>query len=150
MNARICIFAEMFQKFYKMTIPFYTVFLLYLMFVGFGRSQYDTNIVRLVPMFSTIDFVTETIRWKTIIINLFGNVIMFAPFGCLGLVFPALNGFKTLIVNFLFVIILVESLQYFTRLGVFDVDDIILNTLGVAIGFWIYKLMNLDHPSARI
>lgn len=130
----------MFQNFYKITIPFYTIFLLYLMFFGFGRSQYDINIVRLSPLISTFSFVKETILLKTIIINVFGNIIMFAPFGFLGIVFPKLNDFKTLIINFLSAIIIIESLQYFTRLGVFDIDDIILNTIGVAIGFWIYRI----------
>lgn len=129
----------MFQNFYKITIPFYTIFLLYLMFFGFGRSQYDINIVRLSPLISTFSFVKETILLKTIIINVFGNIIMFAPFGFLGIVFPKLNDFKTLIINFLSAIIIIESLQYFTRLGVFDIDDIILNTIGVAIGFWMYN-----------
>ena len=136
----------MFQKFYKITIPFYTTFLLYLMFFGFGRSQYDINIVRLLPMVSTFSFVKETILWKTIIINVFGNIIMFTPYGFLGIVFPKLNNFKTLIINFLFVIILIESLQYFTRLGVFDIDDVILNTFGVTIGFWTYKFFKLNNP----
>lgn len=130
----------MFQKFYKITIPFYTIFLLYLMFFGFGRSQYNINIVRLTPLISTFSFVKETILLKTIIINVFGNIIMFTPFGFLGIVFPKLNDFKTLIINFLSVIIIIESLQYFTRLGVFDIDDIILNTGGVAIGFWFYRI----------
>ena len=64
---------------------------------------------------------------------------MFVPFGFLGIVFPKLNDFKLLIINFLSAIILAEAMQYFSRLGVFDIDDIILNTTGVAIGFWIYK-----------
>ncbi len=109
------------------------------MFFGFGRSQYDINIVRLIPMFSTVGFVKQTILWKTIIINIFGNILIFVPFGFLGIVFPKLNQFWILILDFLFAIIIVESLQYFTRLGVFDIDDVILNTVGVAIGFWIYR-----------
>lgn len=132
-------YQQIFIKLYRCLIPAYTIFLLYLMFFGFGRSQYDFNIVWLVPMFSTAGFVKETILWKTIFINVFGNIIMFTPFGFLGIVFPKLNDFKRLIINFLSAIIIVESLQYFTRLGVFDVDDVILNTVGVAIGFWIYK-----------
>jgi len=128
------------KKLYKILIPFYTLFLLYLMFFGFGRSQYDINIVRLIPMFSTVGFVKQTILWKTIIINIFGNILMFVPFGFLGIVFPKLNQFWILILDFLFAIILIESLQYFTRLGVFDIDDVILNTVGVAIGFWIYQV----------
>lgn len=130
---------KIFRKFYRIMIPFYTIFLLYLMFFGFGRSQYEINIVRLSPLISTFSFVKETILWKTIIINIFGNIIMFTPFGFLGIVFPKLNDFKTLIINFLSVIIIIESLQYFTRMGVFDIDDIILNTIGVVIGFWFYR-----------
>ena len=132
-------FPKIFRNSYKIFIPFYTVFLLYLMFFGFGRSQYNINIVRLLPMISTFTFVKETIVWKTIIINVFGNVIMFMPFGFLGIVFPKLNNFKLLIINFVSAIIVVESLQYFTRLGVFDIDDVILNTIGVAIGFLVYE-----------
>lgn len=98
-------------------------------------------------MISTFSFVQETILWKTIIINVFGNVIMFVPFGFLGIIFPKLNDFKTLIINFLFGIILIESLQYFSRLGVFDIDDVILNTVGAAIGFRIYKIFKLNNPS---
>ncbi|AZI56530.1 VanZ family protein [Epilithonimonas vandammei] len=127
------------KKLYKILIPFYTLFLLYLMFFGFGRSQYDINIVRLIPMFSTVGFVKQTILWKTIIINIFGNILIFVPFGFLGIVFPKLNQFWILILDFLFAIIILESFQYFTRLGVFDIDDVILNTVGVAIGFWIYR-----------
>jgi len=128
-----------FRRFYAFLIPFYTVFLLYLMFFGFGRSPYDSNNVRLIPMFSTFDFIRETIQWKMIVINVFGNIVMFIPFGFLGIVFKKLRSFNRLIINFLSAIVFIESLQYFSRLGVFDVDDVILNTLGVAIGFWIYK-----------
>ena len=137
------------KKLYKILIPFYTLFLLYLMFFGFGRSQYDINIVRLIPMFSTVGFVKQTILWKTIIINIFGNILIFVPFGFLGIVFPKLNQFWSLILDFLFAIIILESLQYFTRLGVFDIDDVILNTVGVAIGFWIYQLFEKKFNSCR-
>lgn len=136
-------YQKIFIKIYRILIPVYTIFLLYLMFFGFGRSQYDFNIVRLLPMVSTFKFVQETIVWKTIIINIFGNIMMFTPFGFLGIVIPKLNNLISLIINFVSAIIIIESLQYFTRLGVFDVDDIILNTVGVAVGFWFYKKLFL-------
>jgi len=133
---------QLFRKIYRISIPLYTVFLLYLMFFGFGRSPYDFNIVRLIPLVSTVDFARETIRWRTILINIFGNVLMFVPFGFLGIVFPKLHDFRKLMIHFLAAIITVESLQYFTRLGVLDVDDIILNSLGVAIGFLSYRWLD--------
>jgi glycopeptide antibiotics resistance protein len=67
--------------------------------------------------------------------NLFGNIVMFVP---LGVIIPILNKrylktayFIGLIVS---ILIVVESVQMLTRVGSFDVDDIILNTLGAMIG----------------
>lgn len=111
--------------------------LLYFMFFGFGRTQMSINVVRLKPLASTIDFVSNSLFWKDIIINLIGNLVMFIPFGFLGWVFPKLNRYKLLIINFVFVLIIAESMQYFTRLGVFDIDDILLNSIGVSIGFYL-------------
>ncbi|WP_433946754.1 VanZ family protein [Paenibacillus sp. SN-8-1] len=54
------------------------------------------------------------------------------------MIFPLLNRRLFRILQFLLVVILVllavELIQLFTKVGCFDVDDIILNTLG-AIGF---------------
>ncbi|WP_316931252.1 VanZ family protein [Chryseobacterium sp. P1-3] len=32
-----------------------------------------------------------------------------------------------------------EALQYFTRMGIFEVDDIILNTFGVYLGWLLCR-----------
>lgn len=131
-----------FKKIYRFFILPYTIFLLYLMFLGFGREQYEANIVRLLPFVSTVFFVQNTTSWESIIINLFGNIIMFIPFGFLGWLNAKYFSFKKLIVDFLSVLIIVEALQYLTRLGVFDIDDLALNSLGVWIGFQMRKFID--------
>lgn len=131
-----------FKKIYRIFILPYTIFLLYLMFLGFGREQHEANIVRLLPFVSTILFVQNTTSWESIIINLFGNIIMFIPFGFLGWLNAKYFSFKKLIVDFLSVLIIVEALQYLTRLGVFDIDDLALNSLGVWIGFQMRKFID--------
>ena len=131
-----------FRKIYRFFILPYTIFLLYLMFLGFGREQHEANIVRLLPLVSTILFVQNTTSWESIIINLFGNIIMFIPFGFLGWLNAKYFSFKKLIVDFLSVLIIVEALQYLTRLGVFDIDDLALNSLGVWIGFQMRKFID--------
>ena len=131
-----------FKKFYRIFILPYTIFLLYLMFLGFGREQHEANIVRLLPLVSTILFVQNTTSWESIIINLLGNIIMFIPFGFLGWLNAKYFSFKKLIVDFLSVLIIVEALQYLTRLGVFDIDDLAINSLGVWIGFQIRKFID--------
>ena len=131
-----------FKKIYRIFIFPYTIFLLYLMFIGFGREQHEANIVRFLPLVSTILFVQNTTSWESIIINLFGNIIMFIPFGFLGWLNAKYFSFKKLIVDFLSVLIIVEALQYLTRLGVFDIDDLALNSLGVWIGFQMRKFID--------
>ncbi len=131
-----------FRKIYRIFILPYTIFLLYLMFLGFGREQHEANIVRLLPFVSTILFVQNTTSWESIIINLFGNIIMFIPFGFLGWLNAKYFSFKKLIVDFLSALIIVEALQYLTRLGVFDIDDLALNSLGVWIGFQMRKFID--------
>ena len=132
-----------FRKIYRIFILPYTIFLLHLMFLGFGREQHEANIVRLLPFVSTILFVQNTTSWESIIINLFGNIIMFIPFGFLGWLNAKYFSFKKLIVDFLSALIIVEALQYLTRLGVFDIDDLALKSLGVWIGFQMRKF--IDH-----
>lgn len=129
----------MLKKFYKLIILPYTLFLLYLMFLGMGRVQYEDNVVRMEPVLSTIWYIKETILWKDIIRVVLGNVIIFIPFGFLGWVFPRLNDLKNLIFTFLSAILIIEALQYFTRMGICEVDDVILNTLGVYLGWLMCK-----------
>jgi glycopeptide antibiotics resistance protein len=80
--------------------------------------------------------------------NLLGNVVVFMPFG---LLFPMLtengkNFFVMLLNAFLFVLG-IEIFQLFSAFGAFDVDDILLNCLGAALGYGVYRL--IDHTQRR-
>lgn len=131
----------MLKKFYQITIFPYTLFLLYLMFLGMGRFQFDENVIRIEPVFSTVKFIENTIRWWDIVRIVLGIVLMFIPFGFLGWVFPKLNDLKSLMYTFISSIVIVEGMQYFTRLGIFEIDDILLNSFGVFIGYQIRRLI---------
>lgn len=128
----------MLKKFYKIIIVPYTLFLLYLMFLGMGRFQYEDHQITIKPVFSTLEFIHNSIDPRSILIIVLGNIIMFIPFGFLGWVFQPLEDMKTLLYSFISTIIIVEALQYFTRMGIFEVDDIILNTFGVYLG-WLFR-----------
>lgn len=134
---------------YKVLIIFYTPFLLYLMFFGFGRTVMSFNIVRLIPFVSTYNFITNAVSMKTIFLNIVGNLLMFLPFGFLGWIFPTFNNWRKLMLSFLFAIIVLETLQYITRLGVFDIDDIILNSISVYLGFILKKIIENQFPSTN-
>lgn len=89
------------------------------------------------------------VYWQTIgayysIINLAGNVVAFMPFGALirWVVNQKTRWYQAVGYTFLFSLS-VELLQLVARVGVFDVDDLILNTLGGLLGFWIYYILLL-------
>lgn len=128
----------MLKKLYKILIVPYTLILLYLMFLGMGRFQYEDHLIRIEPIFSTWWFIQDNIVWTNTVMIVSGNVIMFIPFGFLGWIFPKLMNLKPLLYTFISSIVIVEAMQYFTRMGIFEVDDIILNTSGVFLG-WLFR-----------
>ena len=73
-------------------------------------------------------------------VNLLGNVGMFLPLGFLpAMVFPRLRRWGSILIAAAAVIMLAETVQYFSLRGSADIDDLILNLIGAAIGFGIYR-----------
>lgn len=73
------------------------------------------------------------------VINLAGNVIMFVPLGYFlpRLFSPLRRLSRTLLVSGA-VVALVELTQMLTLVGCCDVDDLLLNVLGAAVGYLAY------------
>lgn len=73
---------------------------------------------------------------KIAFVNLAGNVVLFVP---LGIFLPAIwkvqRKLPVFILSVILLISLVEIMQFMTRLGSCDIDDLILNLLGALIGF---------------
>ncbi len=78
---------------------------------------------------------------RAAVINLFGNVVMFIPLGLfLPLIFSNLRKlWKTLLWSAL-AVTAVEIAQLFTLVGSCDIDDLILNLLGAAMGYGLFRL----------
>ena len=76
------------------------------------------------------------------VINLGGNIIMFIPLGfLLPKVFPKLSSLPRELLTTAIIITIVEIIQLFTLVGSCDIDDLILNVVGSAIGYWFHKLI---------
>ena len=72
--------------------------------------------------------------------NLFGNVIIFIPFGFF---MPMASKYRSIFsaVFYSFGLSLcVETFQLITKVGSFDVDDLLLNTVGGLVGYLIFVL----------
>ncbi|EFV22046.1 VanZ family protein [Anaerostipes caccae] len=129
-------------------ILFYLYLIVMFYFVLFseryGRETgYDTSHVNL-ELFKEIKrfwMYRSLLTPEAFITNLVGNVFAFSPFGFL---LPVMTEkkrglIKVVLGSFLFSLI-IESCQYIFKVGVFDVDDLLLNTIGGLIGYIIYKI----------
>lgn len=67
------------------------------------------------------------------------NIFLFKPLGYLSpLSFPRIDRWwKVLLLGFSFSL-LIETVQLITKLGWFDASDLLHNTVGAIIGYWIY------------
>lgn len=73
--------------------------------------------------------------------NLLGNIIGFVPFGfLLPSIMKKFYNWKRVLAATFALSLTFEMAQLVFRLGSFDVDDLILNTLGGVFGFFLYKL----------
>lgn len=125
----------------------YMIFLVYFLLLsdGFGRaSGYAEYRYNIVPFREIMRF----IKYRDIIplfdrlVNLSGNIVAFMPFGALirWVVNRRVRWYQAVGYTFLFSLC-VELLQLIARVGVFDVDDLILNTLGGLLGFFVYYIL---------
>ena len=79
------------------------------------------------------------------IVNLFGNIVMFIPLGYfLPRLFGALRKWWRTWLATLVIMTAVEVAQLLTLRGTCDVDDLILNVLGAAIGYGIFCIWKKD------
>ncbi|UUZ89954.1 VanZ family protein [Paenibacillus sp. P25] len=83
-----------------------------------------------------------------------GNIGVFVPFGLLlPFLFKRARSYAGFAVIFGGIIVLLESLQMFLRVGTADVDDLILNEIGGLIGLWVFhrfqSLLTVDRTSVK-
>lgn len=127
----------------------YVLLLIYFLFFseGFGRIGQGEQEYR----YNLIPFVEIRRFWKyrcqlgrtAVFANVFGNVLGFIP---LGFILPVISdkmrsGFL-IIMSGLALSLTVECIQLTARVGCFDVDDLILNTFGAAMGYLLFFICN--------
>ncbi|APO45478.1 hypothetical protein BS614_16610 [Paenibacillus xylanexedens] len=105
------------------------------------RMHYQYN---LVPFETIRPLLLERERYHTEawVKNLFGNIVLFIPLGIwIPWLFRRCRLFLTFTSTVVLLLLGVEVTQLITRVGSFDVDDIILNTIGAWIGYAGFKLI---------
>lgn len=112
-----------------------------------GRFPYDSvweymkHSVQPIPFKTIFDYAREVIasRWMLglAIRNVLGNFILFYPMGIfLPCLFRSVRTVKKSLLIALCTILSVEIVQLVFRLGIFDIDDLILNIAGWILGYF--------------
>ena len=125
----------------------YVLILIYLLFFceRYGRTvRYEEMQYNLIP-FEEINRYIQNWRSFTIeqfMANIAGNICLFIPFGALLFVWVGRPvSFIEATLSSMFLSIAIEIVQLFSRVGVCDVDDVIMNTVGGMIGFFVYLIV---------
>lgn len=116
----------------------YTIALLVLMFNRPSDPFYGQ--INLVP-FSTVTFyLSGRVSPLIAFYNLAANIALFMPYGVLAKLLK--TNFSKMMLTTTLVIAFIELLQLFTKRGNFDIDDLILNLIGVVLGSLLFPLFN--------
>ncbi|MCD4761874.1 VanZ family protein [bacterium] len=92
----------------------------------------------LIPFKTILVYFSGEPTWKIAIRNLLGNIVVLVPLGfLLAAMYQRLKWNRALLAG-LFTGVVLELLQVIFKSGVFDIDDIILNFLGVIIGYLVF------------
>jgi glycopeptide antibiotics resistance protein len=119
-------------------LSLYTFSLLILLFFRPGNQSYETY--NLIPFSTIYFFLSGKVHFLISFYNLTANVVLFIPYG----IFLIMKGFKSSKSEYIYLplvaIAAVECLQYITRRGSLDIDDLILNFIGVLLGYLLYPV----------
>ncbi len=125
----------------------YVAVLAYFVFFsdGYGRTGVHEEYRYNLKLFSEIKrfyVYSANVGIVASVTNLLGNVVAFMPFGAL---IRWVRNEKTSLVcatihTFIFSLT-IELVQLITKVGVFDVDDLVLNTLGGILGYGCYYIL---------
>ena len=124
----------------------YLLLLFYLLFFSetYGRTMESGYRYNLEPFKEIKRFWSnrDSLGLRSVVTNLVGNIVAFAPFGFF---LPMLsrigkNVIGCVLMSALFSLA-VETVQLFTKVGAFDVDDILLNAIGGLAGFLMYYVI---------
>lgn len=123
-----------------MLFVLYIILLAYFLFFSerYGRTitsdEYRYNLVLFKEVKRFILYRKE-IGLESFIVNIFGNILAFAPFG---FVLPIISENNRKLFNITLLSLefslTVELIQLIFKVGIFDVDDLFMNTLGGMMG----------------
>lgn len=131
-----------------MLFVLYLLLLIYFLFFAerfgvlrFEEREHHYNLVFLQEIKRFWTYREQLGVWP-VVLNLLGNVVGFIPFGfILPIIKKDTRRFLFITFSGFTLSLCVEIIQLVTKLGCFDVDDLIMNTLGAALGYLLFAVI---------
>jgi len=108
---------------------------LILLFVRPKNQNYDT--INLVPFNTILFYLSDNVDFLIAFYNLAANICLFVPYGLYYGYWKQTPTIKQVILISTYAITTIELMQFITKRGSLDIDDLLLNVLGVWIGYLI-------------
>ena len=143
------------KLFFGISLLLYLVVLCWVLFFQVGTTDRDTYFVNpddhILPFHSTYDMLKKAFTYRytphgsefrnIFLVNILGNLVLLMPWGFLApLVIRKLNNIKRVAISGFLISFTAEAIQYYFSLGIADVDDLIYNTIGVIVGYYLLQV----------
>jgi len=122
------------------TLVYRLFFFAYGQYFRFYENEIKYN---LIPFKTIVSYIIGISKYKLDVwfFNLFGNILAFMPMGfLLPIIFHTLKSFKRITTLTFLISFFLEMTQFLLKLGITDIDDVILNTLGGFLGYLLLIL----------
>ncbi|MEH7544555.1 MULTISPECIES: VanZ family protein [Bacillaceae] len=123
----------------KILITLYSIGLLILLFFRPANREYSQ--INYVPFKTIGGFLGGDSNFLIAFYNLTANILLFVPYGVAARMFSRHLSWWMLVLIPAASTILIETMQHLTKRGSMDIDDLILNLLGVWIGFGLSSVI---------
>ncbi|KLT17950.1 teicoplanin resistance protein VanZ [Neobacillus vireti] len=123
----------------KSVIGIYSLGLFILLFFRPANQEYSQ--INYIPFKTIMGFLSGDVNFLVAFYNLAANIFLFVPFGVAPLMLYKNPSRRQLWLVPVVVILLIETTQHLTRRGSADIDDLILNLLGVWMGYFLYPFI---------
>lgn len=132
----------------KILFVLYIIFVFYFLLISeiYGRTgemqEYHYNLVLFQEIKRFWNY-REQLGIFATVTNLLGNVLIFLPFGFFMAMASKYRSFMSTLIYSLALSLTIEISQLFMKVGCFDVDDLLLNTIGGMLGFITFAVCNV-------
>ena len=133
----------------------YGVFAFYILLLGLilFRTHHQTRSVNLVPFWGVVSYISgndlvsgqdsAAVLHAFALLNLLANIFIFVPCGVYITLFRKGKGIWKNVLWIFVISTAVEIVQFIFKLGIGDIDDVILNTIGGLLGVLICRSLYL-------